>query len=369
MLDATPLLRLYARRRLRRLAALRPVEAQERQFAELITRARETRFGRAHGFSRIRNVEDFQRRVPLRRYEQFWEEYWKPGFPTLTDITWPGTIPYFAVTSGTTAGGTTDIPCTHEMNAFNTTAAGDLLAHHLANCPRSKLLAGRNVMLGGGTALSELAPGIHGGDPSAIAAQVMPWWARRRSVPPPEIASMGDRAETIARLAPLSLEADIRSVSGTPSRLLAFFDALAELRPEAERRLCALYPNLELVVHGGAGFAPHRGRFRDWLADSRAETREVYATGGGILAVADRGDGEGLRLLLDTGLFYEFVPVEELDSPNPTRHWLDTVVPNIDYAIVVSTCAGLWAYAVGDTVRFVGMRPPRILVTPPPSSR
>ena len=363
MLDATPLLRLYARRRLRQLAALRPVEAQERQFADLITRAPETRFGRAHGFSRIRNVEDFQRRVPLRRYEQFWDEYWKSAFPTLTNVTWPGTIPYFAVTSGTTTGVTKYIPCSDEMNASNNKATADLLAHHLANFPRSKLLAGRNFMLGGSTALTELAPGIHSGDLSGIAAQVMPWWARLRSFPPPDLALMSDWAEKIARLAPLSLKADIRSISGTPSWLLIFFDKLAELRPEAGRRLCNLYPNLELLVHGGVNFAPYRSAFRDWLEGSRTETREVYAASEGFIAVADRGDGEGMRLLLDTGLFYEFVPVDELDTPNPTRHWLDTVVPDVNYAIVVSTCAGLWAYIVGDTVRFVGMTPPRILVT------
>ncbi len=123
------------------------------------------------------------------------------------------------------------------------------------------------------------------------------------------------------------------------------------------------WPNLELLVHGGVNFAPYRSLFRDWLEGSHAETREVYAASEGFLAVADRGEGEGLRLSLDAGLFHEFVPLEELGSENPTRHWIGTVERDVNYAVVVSSCAGLWGYILGDTVRFVDLDPPRILVT------
>jgi hypothetical protein len=144
---------------------------------------------------------------------------------------------------------------------------------------------------------------------------------------------------------------------------LLFFEKLAALRPGTERRLSEFYPNLELLVHGGVNFAPYRKLFAAWLDGSRAETREVYAASEGFIAAADRGDGQGLRLILDNGLFYEFVPVEELDASAPTRHWIDNVETGINYAVVVSTCAGLWSYVLGDTVRFVERNPPRVLIT------
>jgi hypothetical protein len=124
-----------------------------------------------------------------------------------------------------------------------------------------------------------------------------------------------------------------------------------------------LYPNLELVAHGGVNFAPYRKQFEELLEGSRAETREVYPASEGFVAVADRGPDEGLRLILDNGIFFEFVPVEELGRPGPTRHWIRNAETGVNYAIVLSTCAGLWSYILGDTVRFIELRPPRILVT------
>ena len=184
MIDATPLLRLYARRRSRRLARQRAAREQERQLLRLVRRARATRFGRDHEFAAIADVPGFQRRVPLRRFEDSWEAYWRRDFPVLTDVTWPGTIPYFAVTSGTTSGRTKHIPLSRAMLAANRRAALDLYTHHLANRPRSRILAGRSFLLGGSTAAAALAPGVHSGDLSGIAPREMPRWARRRYFPP-----------------------------------------------------------------------------------------------------------------------------------------------------------------------------------------
>jgi len=363
MLNATPLLRFYARRRLRRLGTLDPADAQRRELQRLVAHACETRFGHDHDFSGIAKVGDFQARVPLRRYEDFWRDYWQGPFPRLTDVCWPGTIPFFAVTSGTTTGVTKYIPCSNEMNAANRKVTADLLCFHLTSFPDSRLLAGRNFMLSGSTALKELAPGLYSGDLSGIAARTMPWWARLRAYPPPEFEAIADWREKIERLAPLSLDGDIRSLGGTPSWLLIFFDTLAACRPGASHRLNDFYPNLELVIHGGVNFAPYRKVFAEWLAGGRAETREVYAASEGFVAVADRGAGDGLRLTLDAGLFFEFVPVEELDSPQPTRHWVGTMETGVNYAMVLSSCAGLWSYLLGDTVRFLERDPPRLLVT------
>jgi hypothetical protein len=363
MFDATPFLRLHTRDRLRRLRAQDPVRTQRRQLHELLLRARFTRFGHEHDFGVLDTVEAFQARVPLRGYEDFWKTYWQPGFPVLDNCSWPGRIPYFAVTSGTTSGVTKYIPCSRAMVRANQRAGLDILTHHLENRPMSRVLAGRGFMLGGSTDLVDLAPGIQSGDLSGIMAKTVPWWARLRYYPPRHLETISDWQEKIAKLAPDSLEHDIRSISGTPSWLLLFIDKLFELRPGTERRLVNVYPELELLIHGGINFAPYRKTFAELLEGSHAETREVYAASEGFMAIADRGDGEGMRMILDNGLFFEFVPVEELGSENPTRHWLGTAETGINYAIALSSCAGLWAYLVGDTAELVDLDPPRLLVT------
>jgi hypothetical protein len=248
------------------------------------------------------------------------------------------------------------------MVRANVRASADVMCYHLANRPRSRILGGRNLMLGGSTDLKVLAPGVRSGDLSGIAAVNVPHWARPRYFPPQDIALVADWEEKVERMARISLEADIRSISGTPSWLLLFFDRVAELSG-GEHRLARLYPNLELIGHGGVHFAPYRARFDALLEGSHAETREAYAASEGFIAAADRGPGEGMRLMLDNGLFFEFVPLEELGKPNPTRHWIANAELGVNYAVVLSSCAGAWSYVIGDTVELIERDPPRLLVT------
>jgi hypothetical protein len=363
MIDATPLLRLYARLRRAQLARENPAAVQERQLLMLIRRARHTKFGRDHGFARIRSVADFQSRVPLRRYEDFWADYWQEPFPSLRDVSWPGLIPYFALTSGTSTGRTKYIPVTSAMNRANRRAALDVLVHHLTARPRSRIFGGSNFILGGSTDLQELAPGVLAGDLSGIVARTMPFWARLRAFPPLALALEPDWEKKVRAMAPASLKEDIRSISGTPSWLLHFFNEVTALRPGEPRRLAHVYPNLELIVHGGVSFVPYRHRFDEILEGGHAEPREVYPASEGFIAAADLGPDDGLRMQLGNGLFYEFVPLGELGSETPARHWIANAEPGEDYALVLSTNAGLWAYVLGDTVRLVERHPPRLVVT------
>lgn len=363
MLAATPFLLIYAQWRVWQLNARQAANMQEAELLRLVHVAASTRFGRDHDFRTIRSVSDFQQRVRLRSYDDFWNDYWKSGFPKLQNCTWPGMIPYFALTSGTTTGVTKYIPCSHEMLRANSRAVQDLLTYHLLNRPMSRILGGKSFMLGGSTNLHEEAPGIYSGDLSGIEANEVPWWARSYSFPSRELALIEDWEKKIDQLARLSLQEDIRAFSGTPSWLLVFLDKLAELRPDVEQRIANYYPRLELLVHGGIDFKPYSRRFSEILEGSRAELREVYPASEGFIAIADRGQGEGLRLIVDNGIFYEFVPTEELATSEPRRYWLANVEAGIDYAIVLSTCAGAWSYILGDTVRFVERDPPRILVT------
>ena len=361
MYDATWLLRLYARKRIRHLARMDPREAQRAVLATLIRRARGTKFGRDHGFSPASSLDDYRSRVPLRDYDAFWDAYWRQPFPLLDDCTWPGRIPWFAVSSGTATGTTKYIPVSREMRRSNVRAGADLLAFHLANRPDSRLLAGRVFMLGGSTGLERRAPGVYSGDLSGIAAATMPGWARLRHFPPRDIESIADWEEKIGRFAERSLDAQIAAVAGTPSWLLIFFERLAETA--GGKRIADIYPGLEMLSHGGVAWAPYRDRFAALLEGSRAETREVYAASEGFFANADRADGEGLRLQLDTGIFYEFVPLDELGSANPDCRWVGDAEPGVNYALAVTSCAGLWRYLVGDTVTLVERDPPRVLVT------
>ena len=247
MIDATPLLRLWARRRLRHLSAMDPAAVQQAELLKLVRAAAQTRFGRAHGFARIRTVADFQAAVPVRNYDAFRDDIWGSAFPQIADVGWPGPVGWFALTSGTTRDVTKYIPVTKAMIRSNKRAALDIVAHHLAARPGSRVGGGLSFVLGGSTDLKPLAPGIRAGDISGIAAATAPVWVRLRTWPPTKLALEPDWERKIGLLARGSAGRDVRSIAGTPSWLLLLFERLAELRPDAARDLTRLWPNLELV--------------------------------------------------------------------------------------------------------------------------
>lgn len=361
MIDATPLLRAYGAVRERRLGRHSAADLQSRELLRLVRRAEATAFGRDHRFGEIRTVADYQERVPLRSFEDFRRDYFDAAFPRLTDITWPGTIPYFAVSSGTSSGRTKHIPVSAEMIRSNARAGTDMLAHHARHCPKSHVLGGKSFMLGGSVAMEELAPGIRAGDLSGIARRENPRWSTPFVFPSIEEALEADWERKIDRLARLSLAEPIRCIAGTPSWLLLFFERLAEISGRA-RDVRAFYPHLDLLVYGGMSFAPYASSFRDWFPTGGTDLREVYSASEGFVASADRGVDEGMRLNLDIGLFFEFVPLEDWEAENPRRYWIADAPPG-EYGLVLSTCAGLWAYRNGDTVELLPGDPPRVTVT------
>ena len=294
MFDATPAMGAYSAFRQLELAAADPVGTQHCELMCLVNRAAATQFGDDHNFSAIKTVADFRERVPLRSYDDFYRDYWHPAFPQLLNCTWPGLIPYFALSSGTVSGASKYIPCSREMVLSNARAAHDVLVHHLSNRVWSRILGGKCLMLGGSTALKQEAPGIFSGDLSGIEAREVPWWEAPWVFPSRELATIPNWVEKIDKLAHASLSEDIRAISGVPNWMLLFFEKLLSLRP-GTRHLAQLFPNLELIIHGGISLAPYRERFAQLLENSQAGTREVYAASEGFMAVADRGDGDGLR--------------------------------------------------------------------------
>ncbi len=361
--DPTPIFRRYANRRIKQLEALDPVAVQERLLLNMVKIGAATKFGRAHNFSSIKTVSDFQRAVGLRTYDEFWLEFWKDSFPLLENCSWPQKIPYFALTSGTTTGTTKYIPFTREMMRANSRAGLDLLSFHVAHQTASTVCSGKTLMLGGSSDLNELAPGVYSGDLSGIVTQSMPPWVRPWSLPPRSIGLMKDWDKKIALLAELAVRQKISAVSGVPSWLNLFFARLAELKGVEDINLGELLPDLQLLIHGGVSFVPYRQQYERFLEKSDAEMREVYPASEGFIAMADGDHHQGLRLCLDHGLFYEFVPADQIDQQNAPRHWLQNFETDLNYALVVSSCAGLWSYIIGDTVRFVNRHPPRLVVT------
>jgi hypothetical protein len=349
-----------ARRRCRQLDRANPVHSQKSVLHSLVRRARNTRFGRDHRFDQIHTVADYQREVPIRNYEAFWNEYLRANFPVFKDLTWPGRIPFLALTSGTTEGSNKFIPVSDEMMASNRKAARTTLALALESRPDSRLFHGRLCVLGGCAALEELAPGVFAADLSGIAAATLSPLLSPLTFPPLDIALDPDWDRKLSRLADASRSERITLVSGIPSWLLQFFQRL--LDTTGKSTVAEVWPDLELVVHGGIKFDPYRDSFRKILGSPKVRLQEVYACSEGFIACGDPGTGL-LRLLHDQGLFYELVPVDEIDSPRPTRHWLQTAEIGVNYAIVVSTCAGLWSYLIGDTIRFESLEPPQITFT------
>jgi len=350
----------YARRRVALLDRSDAVAVQRSCLMTLLLEARRTQFGRDHEFSRIRSVDEYQRCVPLRTYEEFWKQYWQPAFPRLTDVTWPGLIPYFALSSGTTSGTTKYVPVSREMLASNRKAALTSLALFLAGHPGSRLFTGKAFFLGGSGDLTRLADGVSGGDLSGIAAREVPAMLRPYTYPPLGLALFRDWDRKLDLLAERSAREPITAVGGVPSWMLLLFERLLQFTGKS--CIADVWPSLQVVIHGGTKFDPYRALFRRLVGGDAVQFHETYPASEGFIACEDPRFGL-LRLLPDHGIFFEFVPVDELQSNAPARHTLADLVTGIQYAVVLTTCAGLWSYALGDTVCFEKRDPPLLRFT------
>jgi hypothetical protein len=349
----------FARARIARVRTL-GAETQRRTLLELTARASETRFGRDHGFGSVRSIEDYQKRVPLRTYEDLWKAYLEPHYPVFDNLIWPGRIPFIALTSGTTTGVTKYIPVSKEMVRSNQKAAKTMIAAFLNSRPASRLFLGKLFFMGGASDLEKPAPGVGQGDLSAIASKTVGQWLEPYTFPPLEVGLEPNWDRKLARMSETSLDQPITLVSGVSSCLVSLFQRVLEL--SGKRTVAEVWPTLEMVVHGGVKFDPYREAFATLLGSDRIFLMESYPCSEGFVAHGDPETGL-LRLLLDHGIFFELVPMEEYGSQNPSRHWLGNAETGVNYAIVVSTCAGLWAHVIGDTVRFERLDPPLLTFT------
>jgi hypothetical protein len=364
---ADALLVRFARRRTRQLDRLDAAEEQRRTLLGLVRRARDTRFGKEHDFAAIRSVADYQARVPVRDYEVFWREYWQPVYPHLDNVTWPGRIPYYALSSGTTSGATKYVPVSKEMLSSNRKAAFTTLAFFRNSYPDSAVFNGRVFFLGGNTDMPPQPDGSRPGDLSAIAAVEISGMLRPYTFPPMELSGISDWDRKVQALAEQSANLPITVLSGVPSWMLMLFDRLKKVTGKST--IAEIWPTLRLLIHGGTKFEPYRDVFRKEVGSDRVRFLEVYPCSEGFVATEDpRYDL--LRVVPDHGVFFEFVPMEEFDaehghlkSDRPTRHTLADVETGVQYAVLVTSCAGLWSYQLGDTVAFERRDPPLIRFT------
>jgi hypothetical protein len=348
-------LQRYALFRARQLDRLDVVTQQQRELLRLVRYAKETRFGRHHRFAEIASVADYQQRVPLRTYEQFWSDYLGSTYPRLEGVIWPERIPYYALSSGTTSGSTKYIPVTRQMVASNKKAALTNLSLFLVRYPDAPIFRGRIFFLGGSTDLKVNEDGSLYGDLSGIAARDLPDALRPYFYPPPEVALLGNWEQKVQILAEQSARLPITVISGVPSWLLTLFDYLKRVTGKAT--IAEVWPTLRLVIHGGAMFEPYRRVFRETIGSDRVVFQDTYPASEGYVGVEDKRY-DLLRLIPDHGIFFEFVPVEELGSDRPRRHWAADLEVGVQYAVVLTTCAGLYSYVLGDTVRFERRDPP-----------
>ena len=337
------------------------IQVQEATLRAHVRTARNTEFGLAHGFASIRGVADYQTRVPLRDYLAL-RASWDAALAGASHVTWPGRPLLWVRTAGTTAGDKT-IPVTPEAYHAHRRGGWDALLMAAERVGGRALLGGSLLMLGGSTSLQPAPAGALVGDLSGVMARRLPPGLRSRYSPGPEIARIPDWETRLAAVAALVEGQDLRLVAGMPSWMLVMLEHVARRSAASGRRdgLAGLWPALGVFVHGGVSFAPYRGMFEAQLG-RRLEYVEVYSASEAFVAVQTERSG-GLTLMLDYGVFYEFVPVEDLGLSRPRRHTVADVELDRPYAVVLTTPAGLWSYVLGDTVRFTARDPLRLVIT------
>ena len=338
---------------------------QTRVLRGLLAKAAGTEVGRAHRFGMLATQDDarmiagYRDAIAPADYEA-----WRPRLNRMReqaepDVTWPGVVMDWAQTSGTT-GGQKYIPVSKEMMRSNYRAAMDIFAHAKRfGVSLPEVFAGRLFFLGGSTALSVSAKGVRTGDLSGLVTPLIRWPISEVYSPGPRIALMDHWPSKIEAMAKLALGQDVRFVSGMASWSLVMFQRVVELAQESGRGVKSLrevWPNFRLFVHGGVKYAPFDPRVREaWSGDPRVDVPcrlEVYPASEGFIAVQDTAGDPGLRLHTDMDVAYEFVPLEEIDSPNPRAFFCDEVEKGQRYVVTMSTCAGLWRYVIGDVVVF-----------------
>lgn len=338
-----------------------PGMAQLEVFHKLISAARYTEWGRQHGYEDIRDPGSYRERVPLQEYAQVkpYVERMRKGEQNLL---WPTDIRWFAKSSGTTGERSKFIPVSREaLEECHYKGGKDLIALHYEHFPESKLYQGMSLVVGGSSTIEQFRPDAYSGDLSAIIIRNLPIWVELRRTPSIETALLDNWEVKIEQMARESMREDVRCIAGVPSWSLVLLKRILEI--SGKQHILEVWPNLELFMHGGVSFRPYRSQFQALIPKEGMNYLESYNASEGYFGIQDRHNADDMLLMLDYGIFYEFLPLDQLGKPDARTVLLDEVEVGLQYALVISTNAGLWRYMPGDTVRFTSTRPYRIQVS------
>jgi hypothetical protein len=337
-----------------------PHEVQEEWFENLLRTARDTEWGLRYDYRSLTTYEDYRNRVPLSDYNAL-----KPSIDRLrkgeNNILWPTEVKWFAKSSGTTSDKSKFIPVTPEaLEECHMKGGKDMLSIYCNNNPDSQVFSGKVLGMGGSyRSDNELADTYHG-DVSAIIMENLPFWVQLIRTPDMSVALMDEWEDKLYRMAMITKDENVTNITGVPSWTLVLLNKIMEIT--GATCIADIWPNLELFVHGGVSFSPYREQFRR-ICPPGMQYLETYNASEGFFGIQDRSDSEDLLLMLDYGIFYEFVPLAELGRDHPLSLPLWQVETGVNYAMVISTNAGLWRYLIGDTVMFTSINPYRIKIT------
>lgn len=339
-----------------------PSEVQQELFQEMISRAKYTEYGKMYSFDKITSYDDFRKNVPLQSYDEVrpWVERIMEGEQ---ELLWPTETKWFAKSSGTTSGRSKLIPVTKEsLEDCHYKGGKDLLSLYYNNHPTTRLYKGKHLIVGGSAEINHLSPDSYFGDLSAIIVKNLPWWAEIRRTPAKEIALMSDWTNKIEQMARQTIKEDVYILAGVPSWTMVLANKVLEIT--GKKDLKEVWPNLELFMHGGVSFEPYREQFTKLISDEKMNYVETYNASEGFFGIQDQLNSDEMLLMLDYGIFFEFIPMSEYEgTQSKTVIQLQEVEPDVNYAIVISTNGGLWRYIVGDTIRFTSVKPYRFKIT------
>ncbi|MCB9231563.1 MAG: GH3 auxin-responsive promoter family protein [Bacteroidia bacterium] len=340
-----------------------PDEIQAQVFRMLLDRGTRTKFGQDHHFRDIQNVREFRERVPLRTYEEFFP-YIERTLRGEQDVVWPGETLWFSKSSGTTNDRRKLIPVSRESLNDNHYAAGrDMLAIYFQNRPDSKMFRGKALGITGNNIQSEYNPKSYYGDISAILLENMPLFFQFFSVPSKEVALMDEWEEKINLMAREAMDENITSLAGVPTWIWVLFNRIFDLKGNSERNILDIWPNLEIFFHGGVSFEPYRDQFSRIVPSDHMQYYNVYNASEGFFGVQLYPDRSDMLLLLDLGIYYEFIPMEEMEKEHPHAVGIEEVELGKTYTMAITTNGGLWRYIPGDTIKFTSLSPPLIQIT------
>ncbi len=336
--------------------ASNPIETQERVFQSLISDASSTQFGRDHNFKNISTHEDFVKQVPVRDYEAL-RPYVEKVVAGESDILWKGRPLYFAKTSGTTSGAKY-IPITKESMPGHIEAAKNAILLYIHQTGNTKIVNGKMIFLQGSPVL-ESKNGIQLGRLSGIVAHYVPKYLQKNRLPSWETNCIEDWETKVNTIVQETVNEDMSVIAGIPSWVQMYFEKLIE---EKKQKVGELFKNFDLFIFGGVNYEPYRSKFES-LIGRKIDSVELYPASEGFFAFQDRQNEPGMLLQLDSGMFYEFIVADTFFEASPTRLTLKDVKIGVNYVIIISTNAGLWAYNIGDTVQFTSLAPFRVIVS------